>query len=468
MYVMCIIYCEWEIVLSRRMQRLDFFSLSFNPFWRLFYILTMSDLHELCYLRTRPITREVYVEPMIKLLKAGIPATYTIEEVANYEKGEETTELESTTTPMHLICESIPNDATEEEEKVILEMMEQLWLFGAGWCLTNNNDETPGCVLLRRGFHGSKYWDSCVDSGVRAEILLRKIEESNIEFIDVEQTPEQVLEEPKEQPEEAKDEQEEEQVPELVSEEAIAKAKQMIEDEKNDPSVTTSAYLKTKLEYKDGALVTEDRADGVMMQWEDILMQAGCDSMFKSIEDPEDINVLNIGFGMGIIDTMIEEKKPTKHYISEAHPDVLAKLKADGWYEKPNVVILEGKWQDTLPELLSQGIFFDGIYYDTYSEHYEDMVNDLFDVVVGLLKPQGVFSFFNGLGADRLVCYEVYKKVVDIDLANYGLIVKFREIEAPKSTLEAADKSDKSVWNSIKRAYWRCPVYYHPEAQFIQ
>lgn len=417
----------------------------------------MSDLHDLCYLKTRPITKEGYVTPFRKLLKSGIPATYTLEEVENFEKGIEGAELKSTTTPMHIICESIPLDASEEEQNVILEMMDELWLFGAGWCLTNDKDETPGCVLLRRGLHGSKYWDSCVDSGVRAEILLRKIEESNIEFIDT----------PEEQPKE------EEQIPELVGEEEqkqdelIEKAQKLMEDTLNDPSVTTDTYLKTKLEYKDGALVTEERSDGVMMQWEDVLMKAGCESMFKSIDDPADVNVLNIGFGMGIIDTMIQEKTPTRHYISEAHPDVLAKLKADGWYEKPNVVILEGKWQDTLPELLTKGVFFDGIYYDTYSEHYADMLNDLFDVVVGLLKPDGIFSFFNGLGADRLVCYEVYKKVVDIDLANYGLQVTFREIAAPKSTLEATDSTGDSVWNSIKRAYWRCPVYYHPEAKFM-
>lgn len=421
----------------------------------------MSDLHEICYLKTRPITHDGYVVPLRTLLKAGIPATYTLEEVENYEKsqkGEEETELKSTTTPMHIICESIPTDASKEEETVILEMMDELWLFGAGWCLTNDKDETPGCVLLRRGLHGSKYWESCVDSGVRAEILLRKIEESTVEFIDGPET-------------EAEETKTGDIIPELVDEEKQQalekKAQELIEETINDPSVTTETYLKTKLEYKDGALVTEERSDGVMMQWEDVLMQAGCDSLFKSIEDSDDVNVLNIGFGMGIIDTMIQDKKPTRHYISEAHPDVLAKLREDGWYEKPNVVILEGKWQDTLPELLTKGVFFDGIYYDTYSEHYEDMLNDLFDVVVGLLKPEGIFSFFNGLGADRLVCYEVYKKVVDIDLANYGLQVEFREIAAPKSTLEASDLTGDSVWNSIKRAYWRCPVYYHPEAKFM-
>lgn len=446
----------------------------------------MSDLHELCYFKVRPINEESYLKPLKEYLKAGIPATYTLEEAENYEKGIETDELPSTTTPLHLICESIPkNDITEEEETTILKMIDELFLNGAGWCLTNAKDETPGCVLARRGLNGSKYWESIVDGGVRAEMLLRKLNDPNVEFLDDDEM--EVYE--NNLPEEYKQEPEQEEIPDLVddsktSEEKVEKdekveSKETENSEKtfeqkvneikeeliNDPSNTTSTYLKTKLEYKDGALVTEERGDGVMMQWEDKLMQAASDSLFKSIDDPKDVNIVNIGFGMGIIDTVINSKNPTKHYICEAHPDVLKKMEEDGWFEKPNVVVLKGKWQDTLPDLLNQGVFFDGIYYDTYSEHYEDML-ELFDLIVGLLKPTGIFSFFNGLGADRLVVYEVYKKIVDIDLSNYGLEISFAEIKAPETTLEENDGEENSVWKDIKRAYWRCPVYYHPEARF--
>jgi protein arginine N-methyltransferase 2 len=420
----------------------------------------MSDLHELCYFRSRPITKELYLNPLKGYLKAGIPATYTIEEAYNYEHGIEE-EPASNTTPMHLICENVPKDLNNDEEIVVLDMMENLWLSGAGWCLINDKNETPACILLRRGLHGTKYWESCVDSGVRAEILLRKLNDPNVEFLDDPEDNDVELEENFEIPELVKEELQEEESTTKTS--AVDELQEMY----NGPAGTIDTYLKTELEYKDNALVTKEGSDGVMMQWEDQLMKAGCESLFKSIEDPKDINIVNIGFGMGIIDTMIQAKNPTKHYICEAHPDVLKKMKEDGWYEKPNVVILEGKWQDTLPSLLTKGIFFDGIYYDTFSEHYEDMVEDLFDLIVGLLKPTGTFSFFNGLGADRLVCYEVYKKVVDIDLSNYGLAVNFTEIGAPVTTFKENDSSDDSVWKDIKRAYWRCPVYYHPEARFM-
>lgn len=427
----------------------------------------MSDLHELCYFKNRPITENSYLEPLKNYLKAGIPATYTLEEAFNYENGIEE-EPKSTTTPMHLICENIPKDLENSEKDVILKMMEELWLNGAGWCFVNEKNETPACILLRRGLHGSEYWNSCVESGFRAEVVLRKLNGLNVEFLSEDEEDCQRVE---------SDEQVEE-IPELVNQNPrkeeekfentnIEISKEAGTDMYNGPAGATDIYLQTPLEYKDDALITKDGADGVMMQWEDKLMKAGCESLFSSIDDEEDVNILNMGFGMGIIDSMIQSKNPNKHYICEAHPDVLKKMKEEGWYEKPNVTILEGKWQDTLPDLLTKGVFFDGIYYDTFSEHYEDMVEDLFDLVVGLLKPTGTFSFFNGLGADRLVCYEVYKKVVDLDLSNYGLQVNFTEMEAPMTTLKENDQEDDSVWKDIKRPYWRCPIYYHPEARFM-
>ena len=69
---------------------------------------------------------------------------------------------------------------------------------------------------------------------------------------------------------------------------------------------------------------------------------------------------------------------PALHIIIEAHPDVLDHMRSQGWYSKPNVKILEGKWQDYIdsPELLSVG-GFDVIYTDTFSEEYKGTVTRL-------------------------------------------------------------------------------------------
>jgi type IV protein arginine methyltransferase len=63
------------------------------------------------------------------------------------------------------------------------------------------------------------------------------------------------------------------------------------------------------------------------------------------------------------------------HVIIEPHPDVQQYMKSQGWYSKPNVKILEGKWQDYVgsPELLGVG-GFDVVYTDTFSEEYKGAV----------------------------------------------------------------------------------------------
>lgn len=435
---------------------------------------TMSDLHDLCRFETRPIDKS-YIEKLQHYLKSGIPSTYTVEEAYNYTNNIEI-EPSTTTTPLHLICRNVPVDCTEDENQIVNQMVEILFEYGAGWSFTDVENLTPGCILIKRGLKNCKLYDQIVDAGVRAELVLRKVGEFDMEII--EDTDDlnheefgKAIPDLVEEKDEVKDEPEQqlnEQPKEQPKQETVAE----VDDPVDAPSQNQNSYLNTKLEYTDDSLITKDRKDGVMMAWETDIMKLGADTLFNGAiidsdtnEEDSEIYILNIGFGMGIIDGFIQNQKPTKHYICEAHPDVLAKLKKDGWYEKENVVILEGRWQDKLDELLSNGqVFFNGIYYDTFLEHYSDML-ELFDYVVGLLKPHGVFSFFNGLGADREVVYEVYKKLVEIDLGNYGLECKFKEIDIPKEMLQ--DNEDKSVWENVKRSYWSCPVYFHPEIKFI-
>lgn len=60
------------------------------------------------------------------------------------------------------------------------------------------------------------------------------------------------------------------------------------------------------------------------------------------------------------------------HVIVEPHPDVLQHMKDFGWYTKPGVKIIEGKWQDIVESDEIQAIGgFDVIYTDTFSEDYK-------------------------------------------------------------------------------------------------
>ncbi|ODV90256.1 hypothetical protein CANCADRAFT_31270 [Tortispora caseinolytica NRRL Y-17796] len=329
---------------------------------------------------------------MLALLKQGIPATVSGED----EK-----------TPLHLLVENLPVDASAEDVQGCCEMIQILFQRGGGWVHLDCNNESPGCIALRRGVARSVY-DMFVNEGVRSEILLRKLGS-------------------------------------LMA--ADSDSETAVEDE---VAANTNKYLQDELEYREHDLITSEK-DGVMMDWEDGIMKRSAEVLCSK----KNGCVLNVGFGMGIIDRYIQSHKPSKHYIVEAHPQVLQRMRDEGWYEKEGVVVLEGKWQDTLPKLLEENVVFDGIYYDTFSEKYDALL-EFFDTVVGLLNgDNGVFSFFNGLGADRQVCYDVYCKVVELDLAEFGLSLEYEPMEI-----------DKQSWTHIKRSYWNVNPYMLPICHF--
>ncbi|SCU88639.1 LAFA_0E13784g1_1 [Lachancea sp. 'fantastica'] len=400
----------------------------------------MSSLHELLTLDSLPID-ETYVDKLKALLKSGIPATYTIEQAAAFEAGKDDDNDDeapaSNTTPLHVLVRSLPDKLTPAETEVVLKMMDILFEYGAGWNFLDYQNKSPGDILYERGLsNGRELYDRVVEAGVSAELLLRKLSD-DIEFIE----------------DASEDAGEESEAEEQTDAQSVAAVQ--AENTVGDTAETQEVYLKADLEYTSNALVTKDNKDGVMMDWETGIMRLARDTMFKNAGS--DAVVLNIGFGMGIIDNFIQERKPTKHYICEAHPDVLKHMREQGWYEMPNVVVLEGRWQDSLSALLDEGnVFFDAIYYDTFSEHYSDML-ELYDTVVGLIKPDGVFSFFNGLGADRQVCYDVYKRVVEVDVQNYGMKCDYTTITLPENP----------NWDEVRRSYFSCDKYYHPEIRFV-
>lgn len=65
----------------------------------------------------------------------------------------------------------------------------------------------------------------------------------------------------------------------------------------------------------------------------------------------------------------IQRRAPRSHTIVEAHPDVYARMLQEGWAAQPGVRLVYGRWQDVLPQLGQ----YDGIFWDTYGEYYEEM-----------------------------------------------------------------------------------------------
>lgn len=149
-------------------------------------------------------------------------------------------------------------------------------------------------------------------------------------------------------------------------------------------------YLKEHLTFFEDKIVDEE-GGCVMMNWETDWMKRSADIICQNGGD-----ILNIGFGLGIVDSYIQLHKPSSHTIIEAHPDIYSKMLKDGWGDRPNVKIIHAKWQDVINDLPK----FDGIYFDTYRD--SGFGDTLIPSLKNILKQNGVFSYWEGRYKDYI------------------------------------------------------------------
>jgi type IV protein arginine methyltransferase len=354
-------------------------------------------------------------------------------------------------TPLHAAIASckapsngVDNGGDVEYKTEAYETVKLLFENGAIWNQLDRNDDTPGCIAYRLGL--KSLYQLMVDAGVRAEVLLNRLDEyeelDDIE--DMDDTSDTAGE---------KTEGNDDEAPELVdsrtADAATADAAAMTS------GVESSAYLSSALSLDESKLL-DDAQNGVMMAWESDIMAKSADALLSRAG----LKVLNIGFGMGIIDSYIQQhtNRPEEHHIVEAHPDVIQDMRKKGWFEKPGVIVHQGKWQDVLPSLVSEGLVLDAIYYDTFAESYHDFKDFFSEHVIGLLDQDGRWSYFNGMGADRQISYDVYQKIVEIDLLDAGFDVEWAEFDLPDLGAE---------WQGVKRKYWNVAGYRLPICKFL-
>ena len=342
------------------------------------------------------------------------------------------------------------NESEEPEMEAAVKTVKLLLQNGAIWNDVDKNNETPGCVALRLRL--KELYEIMVDAGVRAEILLNRLDEYQ-QLADTGDSESDIADDLEVQAGQ-------EATPEVAEQQDINSHVGItpIGSATTDPDLSSEPknedYLQSTLLFQDGRILDNDN-NGVMMAWETDIMKRTADLL---VPEPE-LQILNIGHGMGIIDTLFQEKAPSSHHIIEAHPAVLARMKEDGWVNKPHVTIHEGRWQDVVPKIMEQGILFDAIYFDTFAEGYKALRDFFSDSVLGLLEDKGKWGFFNGLGADRQICYDVYRKVVEIDLFEAGFDTEWETIQVPKM--------DEAEWDGVKRRYWALDEYKLPICEFI-
>jgi protein arginine N-methyltransferase 2 len=375
------------------------------------------------------------------------------------------------------------DEADAEEEPVDIPkakaVMQELFLSGAIWNDLDTENETPGCLAYRLG--QMELYEMCVEAGVRAELLLALMggyeslgsDDEDMEDADeVEKTDGEKMTETNGH------------AHELAVGPAEAEA---LEKEKKD--VNSKDYLASELKFDDNKLVDADD-NGVMMAWETDIMRRTVDLLLPSTSSNSSSlatgkRILNIGFGMGIIDTMFRDTKPTSHHIIEAHPSVLAQISDPtsafhanfSSYLSPSssaYKIHAGRWQDICPQLLEAGEIFDAIYFDTFGESYDQLKLFFEEMVPGLLDGEGRFGWFNGLGADRRVCYDVYCRVVEIHLVEAGMEVCWEDVAVPEGVWKDDEAEagkgkgkEKGEWEGVRRKYWTLEKYRLPIATFM-
>ena len=217
-------------------------------------------------------------------LHATIAACETEEETTDVSSGLNTTG--DTNTPNGYSADSNGMSLQEELLEGAKQTIKFLQQNGAIWNQLDSNNETPGCIALRLGL--KELYDMMVDAGVRAEMLLNRLEEyERLEDDDeVEETTTQqavtsedpshdvIVREPA--PQNATDRHVTTHLPSTA------------------PDVDSDRYLSSALSLS-GQRILDDQQNAVMMSWESDIMSRSADAI---LIEPG-LKILNIGFGMG-------------------------------------------------------------------------------------------------------------------------------------------------------------------------
>lgn len=183
--------------------------------------------------------------------------------------------------------------------------------------------------------------------------------------------------------------------------------------------------------------ILDENGQYIMMEWEREIMKESAQIICQNGGD-----ILNVGFGMGIIDSYIEEHRPRTHWIIEGHPTIQRKIIEGGWLKKPHVKVIFKPWQEVLYHLPK----FDGIYFDTWAESQEEFNLNIHN----LLKPDGIFSFFNNPGQDPK-----YIEEVEFYMSTWHQkeFIQHCNVDFHHMQISADIPKNLHYWNSETKAY---------------
>lgn len=131
----------------------------------------------------------------------------------------------------------------------------------------------------------------------------------------------------------------------------------------------------------------EGRNRYVMVQFERPYMQAFAAMLCHAHGD-----VLNVGFGCGLVDDAIAAAGVRSHTIVEGHVTVLEWMRERGWHERRGVSVIASRWQDVAWAQYGQA--FDGVLFDPFPFAGDADVDLWTEVVRTVVRPGGICGLY--------------------------------------------------------------------------
>jgi guanidinoacetate N-methyltransferase len=158
------------------------------------------------------------------------------------------------------------------------------------------------------------------------------------------------------------------------------------------PLINQTPWTTAAADYTEDGLVIAGQQ--VMQSWEARLMEALVEITARSHGD-----VLEVGFGMGISASLLQERKVASHTIIELNDEVLAR--AQEWRSTmpdSDIRLIHGSWQDAVTSLGK----YDAVLYDVYPVSDIEVAQlvqmpfpaDFFAAAKNLLRPNGVLTYY--------------------------------------------------------------------------
>jgi len=166
---------------------------------------------------------------------------------------------------------------------------------------------------------------------------------------------------------------------------------------KESHPLTQLEFIKQREDWKKENIFVDDfkleiAGHPVMERWEAPYMKK-----LAEIATMNGGKVLEVGFGLGISASYIQDNQLEEHHIIEANDQIFERMKDFTKSAKSSTFLYSGFWEDISKNFEDQ--YFDGILFDTYPITLEELHTarfSFFSEANRLLKVGGVFTHYSG------------------------------------------------------------------------